>query len=283
MFGYVRPCQGELRVRELTAYRAVYCGVCSALGKRCSGACRMFLQYDFALLALTVDLVLPEALRIEPGRCAALPLQRLPVASGEAVAYAADAHGILLYAKSVDDAGDKGSLRLLRRPLHAWTKRAALHRPHLAAAADALLSQQSVLEAAQAHYEAASEPFAVFCAEMFAPPGVPGKHREALRWLGLNLGRWIYLADALDDYERDKKRGNYNPFFPMTREEAAQALLPEMGLCAKQMAAALDVLPDQRNVGIVRNILEEGLYDTAEAIAANTFRREPHRRPPFPQ
>ena len=27
------------------------------------------------------------------------------------------------------------------------------------------------------------------------------------------LGKWIYLIDALDDYEKDVKEGSYNPFF----------------------------------------------------------------------
>ena len=27
-----------------------------------------------------------------------------------------------------------------------------------------------------------------------------------------NLGKWIYFIDALDDFEKDKKKGLYNPF-----------------------------------------------------------------------
>jgi hypothetical protein len=26
------------------------------------------------------------------------------------------------------------------------------------------------------------------------------------------IGKWIYLIDALDDYDKDKKKGAYNPF-----------------------------------------------------------------------
>ena len=37
------------------------------------------------------------------------------------------------------------------------------------------------------------------------------------------MGKWIYLIDALDDYDKDKKKGAYNPFVlaygAPTREE----------------------------------------------------------------
>ena len=30
--------------------------------------------------------------------------------------------------------------------------------------------------------------------------------------MGYNMGKWIYLIDALDDYDKDKKKGAFNAF-----------------------------------------------------------------------
>ena len=35
---------------------------------------------------------------------------------------------------------------------------------------------------------------------------------DDLRQVGFYIGKFIYLMDALDDVEKDKKSGNYNPF-----------------------------------------------------------------------
>lgn len=276
MFGYVRPAQMELRMKEFRAYRGVYCGVCHALGRRCSRACRLFLQFDFALLAIVVDLSLEEGLALLPGRCAAMPLQRLTVAHGEAVDYAADAHGLLLYGKSLDDALDGGAGRLLRAPLRRWTRGAAQRRPLLAQGMEAMLEGQREAEAKNMGYTQASEPFAAFCSLMFSPPTAAPEDRQALAWFGLNVGRWIFFADALDDYDEDKKRGRPNPLLCLSRAEAAEAILPEMGLCLRQATAALDLLPAHRLCAVAENIVSEGLYDAAEAIEGGTFRRQRH-------
>jgi hypothetical protein len=38
------------------------------------------------------------------------------------------------------------------------------------------------------------------------------KKTAQTRALFYALGKWIYLIDALDDYDKDKKKGAYNPF-----------------------------------------------------------------------
>ena len=65
MLGYVRPVRDELKVKEWKYYRAAYCGVCDAMGRRMGLTARMFLNYDFTFLAM---LLLPPAPRPElPG------------------------------------------------------------------------------------------------------------------------------------------------------------------------------------------------------------------------
>ena len=55
MFGYVRPNRDELKVRQLRDYEALYCGLCSSLGRRHGFFARFFLNYDFTFLAMLLD------------------------------------------------------------------------------------------------------------------------------------------------------------------------------------------------------------------------------------
>ena len=38
------------------------------------------------------------------------------------------------------------------------------------------------------------------------------KSTQETKLLCYAIGKWIYLIDALDDYDKDKKKGAYNPF-----------------------------------------------------------------------
>ena len=76
MFGYVRPCVPELRVRENEIYRAAYCTLCRTLGRRYGLLARLTLSYDFTFLALLRLGLLPSCSGFEQRRCVANPLKR---------------------------------------------------------------------------------------------------------------------------------------------------------------------------------------------------------------
>ena len=56
------------------------------------------------------------------------------------------------------------------------------------------------------------EPFSRMMEELgdFA---IGDKSTDSTKRLFYFLGKWIYLIDALDDYEKDVKEGNYNPLY----------------------------------------------------------------------
>ena len=82
-----------------------------------------------------------------------------------------------------------------------------------------------------------------------------------LRALGQNLGRFIYLLDAVTDRKRDERRGLYNPVSAMVREgataeELRDILLDLMG----DATAAWEKLPLLRDAEIQRSILYAGVW-----------------------
>jgi len=51
------------------------------------------------------------------------------------------------------------------------------------------------------------------------------KATECTHNLFYAVGKWIYLIDALDDYDKDKKKGAYNPFVRAFGAEDKKALV----------------------------------------------------------
>ena len=56
------------------------------------------------------------------------------------------------------------------------------------------------------------EPFSKMMEEL-GDYAVGEKSTESSKRLFYYLGKWIYLIDALDDYDKDVKEGSYNPLF----------------------------------------------------------------------
>ena len=59
----------------------------------------------------------------------------------------------------------------------------------------------------------------------FSDYALGDKATKQTRNLFYAVGKWIYLIDALDDYDKDKKKGAYNPFVLSYGAESRQALL----------------------------------------------------------
>jgi len=120
MFGYVRPLVSEMKVRENEMFRALYCGLCRAMGKHTGCASTLTLSYDFVFLAVFRSALTGEKLTVEKHRCALHPLKkRAMAADSETLRYCARAAALLTFAKLQDDLTDeRGLRRLIARTLH---------------------------------------------------------------------------------------------------------------------------------------------------------------------
>ena len=85
--------------------------------------------------------------------------------------------------------------------------------------------------------------------------------------MGRALGGFIYLMDAYDDLEKDRKKGRYNALqaladqLPPAEYEARchELLTQQMGLCAQQFRL-LPVLKDTPEGQILYNTLYAGVW-----------------------
>lgn len=270
MFGYVKPVTDELLVKEHNFYRATYCGICRAMQKHTGRLSALSLTYDSVFFALVRIMLTGEKCEATRCRCIAHPVKcRDCVKENDALAFSARAYAILAYGKAKDAASDTRGLRRLplliaRAVLRRAAKRAAM--PDLLAAMERELAALAALEAA----ECPSIDEVVDCTgrmlgEFFVAE-LAGKEREIAYGIGYRLGRFVAAADAAEDFQKDKKEGNYNPYlFGGTRDFGeAERAAARLGLRAELYELEKEILRLPHKAypyigNIVKNILYYGL------------------------
>jgi uncharacterized MAPEG superfamily protein len=279
LFGYLKPYRPELKIREAETYKAVYCGLCHELGKSFGPFARLTLSYDFAFLSLVGMSIRQEGEAcFGKCRCIAHPVRKqaccLP---GKVQTFSAAAAMVLFYYKIRDDLADRGFRKRLRAflllPYAKFVRKRALavcgQASEVDAAAVRMTEAQQKLEAEGcSSVDRAAEPTAAFLSAVLGT-FLSGDETQAvvLRRFGYLLGRYIYLCDALDDLEDDRKAGNYNPF--LCAEDSADAAERAKGslyLTVAEAGAAYDLLETGQFNGILENIVFLGLKNEVERI-----------------
>lgn len=219
MFGYIRAYAPELRVREYEFYRAVYCGLCRANGRRTGCASRFALSYDFVFLAIVRLALTGGEAGFVRRRCAAHPAtKRSEMTRNAQLDFCASAAALLAYHKLRDDIGDESGKKKLRAlaalPFARRMRRRALRQiPGLDEKIRASLDALSRTEReGVASVDIPAGIFGEITEEILAYGLEPGATERIAREIGRHIGKWIYIADALDDYPEDIKKGRYNPF-----------------------------------------------------------------------
>ncbi len=265
MFGYVRPYRPELLVKEDSYYRAVYCGLCRAMRREAGRLSTISLSYDFVFLALVRFAVDGTELGITRRRCIAHPLRRRAMlAPNETLSRAARLSVSLTYHQIRDDLRDKGFGKRLRAallyPIFAHAHRRVGESETEAELRRGLDTLARIERERIPSVDFAADTFGQMLAAVFAD-GVAGKYLPLCREIGLHLGRFIYAADAAEDYESDRKSGSYNPYVlaygggELDRATVLLALKLELGALER----AIDLLPFGEH-GTVRAILQNILY-----------------------
>ncbi len=293
MFGYVKAEIPELRVREKEYYRAIYCGLCRAQGKCTGHISRFTLSYDMAFLAAVRMAVLGKHPEFKKGRCIAHPFKKSPYAiMNSELEYCAYATALLTYGKCADDISDeRGAKKFaakVARPFASHSRRRALKfkkRREMRRA----YSSKSLCELddfvnkkllALSEFEKSSAAMSVDApAEIFgellaaiAAFGTEGNAERLLRSIGYNLGKWVYMVDAADDCEEDKKRERFNPFLniydgEVPNEEQRAVIADALKIQLSELEPAFDLIEYDGNRDmreIISNILYIGMPKSAE-------------------
>lgn len=219
MFGYIKPFKPQLRMCEYDVYRAFYCGLCKILGRHFGLAARMTLNYDFAFLGLLEYAMNDEKCSVNNQNCIAHPFKKTPCLScgNETLHFTACCSCILVYNKFLDDLKDGNIFRkafsgiMLLIMKHSYKKASAFY-PELSSYISEQMNRQFILEKEECRsIDRASDPSSSILAEMASYLSDDKEQQTLLRRFGYLLGRYIYIADAYDDIEKDFKKGGFNP------------------------------------------------------------------------
>ncbi len=261
MFGYVRANVAAMTEEQTARYRAHYCGLCRALGKRHGALGQMALTYDMTFLTIFLSsLYEPEE---EKGslRCAPHPVKVHPYACSEITDYAADMTVALTYHKLMDDWQDdrKRTAKVGADLMAKHYQQVKNHWPEQCRMIEESLKELSAIECRRnPSPDAAANCFGRLMGAVFVMKD--DYWRGALRTFGMSLGRFIYLADAACDYDKDKKSCSYNPVVLMEKdpEEMRDSLKQTLGSASE----VFEALPLVQDADLMRNILYSGIWQS---------------------
>lgn len=287
MFGYVRAFPAELKLCEWEAYRGVYCGLCRRLGRRFGPFARLTLSYDFTFLAV-LGMALDERKPIFCRRsCGINPLRRcLHCEPNGRLDACCDIAALTLWYKLEDNIADGGfftrmGMHLLRPLLRGPYRIAQKAYPALDEIFAGEMRHQRKLEAARTgSIDAACEPTARMMEAVLGSLSEKEEERRVLMRMGYLLGRYIYMADALDDREKDAKSGSYNPFLVSggSPEQAVQRATDSLYLTIGELGTTYELLPTQHFSPILDNIIHLGLRAAADELRIPRKQRRKQNR-----
>ena len=239
------------------------------MGAHTGSLSRVTLTYDSVFLALVRMLYIPEEqIGAEKHRCIIHPMKkRVMLKENDALIYTAKAFSVLTHYKVKDDIADEGlRKRILANAVSPITGNAMClaGMDELSAIAEEKLSAISELEKNKTpSMDLPARLFGELLGEIFAF-GLDGNDRLVTYECGAALGRFIYAADAAEDYYKDRDSGSYNPYVisyegkdltPENRATIKCALIHE----CKNIERAIDLMPFERKATI-ENILKNIIY-----------------------
>ena len=268
MFGYVTIYRKDLDKTAMDCYQAYYCGLCEALTPY-GLAARLALSYDLTFAALLLSALNAPQTVFSHGRCAPHPIRPRPRASNQYIAYAADMSIVLAYYNYLDDWQDDRR-RLSRDAAEAlkphlekisqrWPRQCESVRRHLQSLSELEAAGSTDLDALCGAFGALLGDVLVQNeTDLFAGP---------LAGMGRGLGGFIYLMDAYDDLEKDRKKERFNALqalagqlSPAEYEARCHELLTQqMGLCAQQFSL-LPILRDTPEGKLLYNTIYSGVW-----------------------
>ena len=261
MFGYVTASLRELTKEQQRRYSAVYCGICRRIREQSGQLSRLGLSYDMAFLALLLmSLYEPEECGGK-NSCALHPITRRDWLDNDYIRYAADMNVALAYYNCLDDWQDDGkrTAKWMAQAYESHLPDIEKRWPRQCQAIKRSIDTLSALE--KENCPNPDQPAGAF-GELMGELLVVREDWWApiLRKMGNALGRFIYLLDAELDYDKDKRRGKYNPFLARGEEKNwarwEDYLVLTMGRCT----AEFEKLPLVQDKQLLDNILYSGVW-----------------------
>ena len=261
MFGFVLTDPKALSEEEQYRYQGMYCGICRRIGTDHDKGCTVGISYDMAFLHMLLASLYEPPEERNSTRCVLHPVHGRPTVISDVTGYCADMNVALAYYNCLDKwrddrhvAGWAGSKVFGRH----WQDIAARW-PRQCAAITGRIDELSRYEAENCpNPDLPANCFGRLMAELLV-------YREDLwaphlREMGMGLGRFIYLADAAVDYEKDREKGSYNPWIAMGSAMDPEGWKDHLTMAMARCTDAYEMLPLVQDKSILDRILYDGVW-----------------------
>lgn len=237
------------------------------------------LNYDCAVLSLLLSSMSDSQPELKRERCIVSPFIKKTVIRSRESEYAAAVNILLGHAKIKDAAADDRdpAAFALSGVYSRVAKLAAKNFPELTEEFSRRLKSLGRLEKGKCpDLDAVSSEFGSLLGAVFSyvPYEFIGKAEKKALWhLGYNLGRWIYIADAIDDIIKDDRKKSYNVF--LQRQHGGAAALKEtireeaafnLNYSLAEACKAYELLDIKRDKPLLDNIMYLGLAKKTEDV-----------------
>ena len=210
MFGYVIPDKNNMYIKDFNVFQAFYCGLCKALGKTGSQVTRLCTNYDITFYNVLLHCIAEQEVKFERKMCVYNGKHKVIVTPDELSLKMADLAAMLVYYNAEDDVHDGKKSRILIKWRLAMRKRAAAKRlPKIDKLMKDSFSSLNRLEKEKCDsIDRVADCFASLMRDITRELV---KTDAVIDDFTYNLGRLVYLLDAVDDVEKDCRKNRYNP------------------------------------------------------------------------
>ena len=279
MFGYLKTDLPYVYMKDTVLYKAMYCGLCKSIGKTCGQKARLVLNYDLTFLSLIAHNLLDKDVKIEKERCVIHQIRKRPIAKPTDLSERIGALNVILaYYKLLDGVIDKEGGKLKKAFLKKAYKKAKKLEPKL----DEIVKRQydELLKYEKTggdSIDVSADSFGNMMKEISKE--LLGESATIIvERLFYAIGKWIYLIDALDDFDKDKKKKSFNVFVNMFKDACDKETLVKnhekelssvFGGVACEIAELSENLEYKFNADLIKNVLTRGIFAETKRIMEN--------------
>lgn len=260
VFGNVIIDKMELKFKEYYSYKGYYCGLCKCLKTKFSNKSRMTLNYDMTFLILLLSSLYEPENKVYNERCIVHPSKKQTIIQNEITEYAASINIILSYYNLIDNWEDEKDYKslALSKILKKEFNKSSSELIEKAEKIKKYLKDVSDLEKINVKdIDAVSNVFGHLMEEIILYK--KDVWEETLRKIGFFLGKYIYLLDAYEDMEKDKKNKSYNPFNNIKSQNVDEYANSLLILNLSFLSEEIEKLPLLQDKGIIDNIIYSGI------------------------
>lgn len=275
MFGYITINRDELKVKDFERYKAYYCGLCSMLKKNYGISGQLTLSYDMTFLVIFLTGLYESVPEDGKRFCVNHMGRKHRTLINVFSEYAAAMNILLSYNNFKDNWQDDRKLLSAAEMTTLKRKYKSVCQKYQRQAGAVELYMERLKECEDSgnmNIDAAAGLTGEMLGEIFVYK--EDCWQEDVRRMAFFLGKFIYLMDAYEDLEKDRKSGSYNPLIEISEsedfEEKCESILTMM---AAECSREFEKLPILYEADILRNVLYSGMWAKYDKIKAERERK----------